>query len=98
MRMLVVLDRRNEWRFRAKHIKGVANTLADGISRWKHEEISFNLRAFCPDVRCQEQHLGQEALDIRSAVLDSSSSDDRLPRRLNEVTRQVYGLGAVSVG
>ena len=40
MRMLGCLEMRNEWRFRAKHIKGVA----DGISRWKHDEIAPYLR------------------------------------------------------
>ena len=98
MRMLGVLEMRNEWRFRAKHIKGIENTLADGISRWKHDEIGSNLRAFRPDVCWQEQHLGQEAVDIAFAVLDSSSSDGQLRRRLNAVTRQVSGLGAVFVG
>ena len=98
MRMLGVLEMRSRWRFRAKHIKGIANTLADGISRWKPDEISSNLRAFRPDVCWQEQHLGQEALDIACAVLDSSSSDDQLRRRLNAITRQVSGLGAVFVG
>ena len=98
MRMLGVLEMRNEWRFRAKHIRGVANTLADGISRWKRDEIGCILRAFRPDVRWEEQHLGQEALDITSAVLDSSSSDDQLRRRLNAVTRQASGLGAIFVG
>ena len=43
----------------------------------------------------KEQHLGQEARDIDCAVLDSSSSDDQLRHRLNAITRQVSGLGAV---
>ncbi|CAB1102718.1 unnamed protein product [Ectocarpus sp. CCAP 1310/34] len=94
MRMLGCLEMRSEWRFRAKHIKGVANTLADGISRWKHDEIASNLHSYRPDIRWQEQHLGQEALDITFAVLASSSSEDQLRTRLNDVTRQVSGLGA----
>ena len=49
MRMLGVLETLNGWRFRAKHIKGLANTLADGISRWKHDEIA-NLRSYRPDI------------------------------------------------
>ena len=98
MRTLGVLEMRNEWRFRAKHIRGIANTLADGISRWKRDELSSNLHAFRPDVCWQQQHLGQEALDITSAVLAPSSSDDQLRRRLNAVTRQASGLGAVFVG
>ncbi|CAB1109801.1 unnamed protein product [Ectocarpus sp. CCAP 1310/34] len=89
MRMMGCLEMRNEWRFRAKHIKGLANTLANGISRWKHDEITAKLRSYRPDICWQEQHLGQEALDLTSAVLDSSSSDDQLQSRLNAVTRQV---------
>ena len=54
MRMLGCLEIRNEWRFRAKHIKGVANTLTDGISRWKHDEIARNLHSYRPDICWQE--------------------------------------------
>jgi len=93
MRMMGVLEMRNGWRFRAKHIKGLANTLADGISRWNHNDIAANLRSHRPDIRWQEQHLGQEALEITSEVLDASSSDDQLRDRLNAVTRRVSGLG-----
>ena len=46
----------------------------------------------------QEQHLGQGALDLYSAVLASSSSEDVLRNRLNANTRQVSGLGAPFVG
>ena len=98
MRMLGCLEMRNEWRFRAKHINGVANTLADGISRWKHDEIALNLHSYRPDICWQEQHLGQEALDLPSAVLASSSSDDQLRNRLNAITHQVSALGAAFVG
>ena len=98
MRMLECLEMRNEWRTRAKHIKGVAHTLADGISRWKHDEIALNLHSYRPDTCWQEQHLGQEALDLTSAVLASSSSEDQLRNRLNVITRQVSGLTASLVG
>ena len=46
----------------------------------------------------QKQHLGQEALDLTSAVLASSSSEDQLRNRLIAITRQVSGLGASFVG
>ena len=46
----------------------------------------------------QEQHLGQGALDLTSAVLASSSSEDPLRNRLNAIIRQVSGLGASFVG
>lgn len=98
MRMLGCLEMRNGWRFRAKHIKGLANTLADGISRWKHDEITANLRSYRPDICWQEQQLGPEALDITSDVLASSSSDDQLRNRLEAVTRRLSGLGVRFAG
>ena len=82
MRMVGCLEMRNGWRFRVKHIKGLANTLADGISRRKHEEINANLCHYRPDLCWQEQQLGQGALDLTSDVLSSSSSDDQLQIRL----------------
>ena len=42
----------------------------------------------------QEQHLGQGALDLTSAILASSSLEVPLRNRLNAITRQVSGLGA----
>ena len=55
MRIMGVLEMRNGWRFRAKHIKGVANTIADGISRWDRNDIALNLHSCRPDVCWQEQ-------------------------------------------
>ena len=37
------------WCFQAKHVRGVADTLADGISRWDRDSISAKLIAFRPD-------------------------------------------------
>ena len=46
----------------------------------------------------QEQHLGQGALDLTSAVLISSFLEDLLRNCFNVITRQVSGLGASFVG
>ena len=46
----------------------------------------------------QEQPLGQDALDLTSAVLASSSLEDQLRNRLNANMRQVSGLCASFVG
>ena len=35
MSILGYLERDSDWSFRAKHVAGIANTLADGISRWQ---------------------------------------------------------------
>ena len=48
MRMMGCLEMRSGWCFRAKHVKGVANTLADGISRWDRDSISAKLTDFAP--------------------------------------------------
>ena len=35
MRMRGCLEMRSGWCFRVKHVKGISNTLADGISQWE---------------------------------------------------------------
>ena len=42
MRILGGLETRSGWCFTAAHVAGVANTLADGISRWDSPSISVN--------------------------------------------------------
>lgn len=79
-------------------LRVVTNTLADVISKWKHDEITSNLRSYRPDIRWQEQHLGQEALELTSEVLGSSLSDTHLHNRLNAATRRVSGLGVRFAG
>ena len=90
IRIMGVLEMRNGWRFRAKHIKGVANTIADGISRWDRNDIALYLHSCRPDVFWQEQLLGGVARALISGVLASSSSEMQF--------RQVSGLGRGFVG
>lgn len=98
MRILGCLEIRSQWCFRARHVRGVANSLADGISRWDRSCVASNLRAFRPDVDWQEQDLGHEGSELVADVLDSASSVSQLHLRLNELTRRVSGLGAPFVG
>ena len=35
MRMMVALEARGEWCFQARHVQGIDNRLADGLTRWK---------------------------------------------------------------
>ena len=92
MRILGCSEMRNGGQFRAKHIKGLANTLADGISRWKHDEIAQKLHLYRPDIRWQEQHLGREAMDLTSGFLASSISENHLRDRFKAITLQVPGI------
>ena len=48
----------SEWCFQDKHVAGVANTLADGISGCEPAPITDDLREFRPDIHYQEQVLG----------------------------------------
>lgn len=93
-----LLELRREWRFRAHHLKGVTDQLADGISRWNRADISANLRGSRPDICWQEQHPGQEALAVTFDGLGSSSSESQLRTRLPAVTRRVSGLAPFFAG
>lgn len=94
MRMMGCLEMRSGWCFRARHVKGISNTLADGISRWDHDRIAPNLHAFRPDIQWQVQELGQAGRNLVSDTLASSSSDNQLRLRLDALTRRVSNLGA----
>ena len=47
MRILGVMEQIMGWCFRAKHVRGVENGLADGITRWKEDEIQSRLIKEC---------------------------------------------------
>ena len=93
MRILGCLEVRSGWCFRARHVKGVNNVLADGISRWDRASIPSALRSCRPDIAWQEQDLGQAGTSLCSGILASSSSGGQLRDRLNALTTQVFGLG-----
>lgn len=50
MRVLGCLKMRNRSQFRASYFRGVANTLADDISRWKHDEIALSFHSYRPEI------------------------------------------------
>ena len=84
----------NEWYFRAKHVKGVANTIADGISRWEFDNVNRHLREYRPDINWQEQALGQPERDLCTGILAPSTSVGRLWTRLSALTCYLSGLGS----
>ena len=98
MRMMGCLEMRSGWCFRAKHVKGVANTLADGISRWDRDSISAKLTAFRPDANWQEKILGEAGIGLITDVVASSTSADQLRTRLGERTSRVADLGTSFAG
>ena len=93
------LSRNAQWvAFRAKHVKGVANILADGITRWDRDPISAKLTAFRPDVNWLEQILGEARIGLITDVVTSSTSADQLRTRLGERTSRVADLGTNFAG
>ena len=95
MRMLGCLEMGSGWCFRAKHIAGVDNTIADGISRWAdRSRITSDLRRSHPNVAWHEQVLTDEALRLITSVLDSSTSGDQLRVRLEGLMSLPSVLGA----
>ena len=72
MRMLGCLEIHSGWYFRAKHVKGVANTLSDGISRLERGNVNRHLREYRPDINWQEQDLGQPRRDLCTRILASN--------------------------
>ena len=93
MRMLGCLEMRSGWCFRAKHVRGVANVLADVVSRWGHPTIAANLFAFRPDINWQEQRVGARGANLCTDILTISTSDAQLRARLSARTSLVAGLG-----
>lgn len=51
MRIMGISKMLNGWRFRAKHLRGAANTPAAGIFRWNRGDIALNLHSLRPNVR-----------------------------------------------
>ena len=98
MRILGCLEMRSGWCFRAKHVRGVANVLADGVSRWDRPTIAPRLHALRPDTNWQEQRLGEAGADLCTDILASSTSGAQLRARLGVRTSLVADLGVRFAG
>ena len=89
MRLLGVLELSSRWHFDAKHVRGIANVAADGISRWDRASILVNLRAVRPELPWQERDLGATGISLCTSVLASNSCDTPLWPRLNAPIRGI---------
>ena len=69
------------WCIRAKHARGVANTLTDGICRWERENVKKQLREYRRDIKWQEQDLGPTGMGLYTAMLASCSFVGQLQNR-----------------
>jgi len=78
MRLLGRLEIESGWCHIAKHIPGVANTLADGISRWPEEQIKMNICKLTNDENWRQQDLGDRGKEIFEKVLQAQLPTHRL--------------------
>ena len=93
MRILGVLEQIGGWCFQAKHVRGVENGLADGITRWKEDEIQSRLTKECPAVPWQVQELGPEGEGMCSEILHAATDLGGLRSRLERLMRKVGECG-----
>ena len=98
MRILVCLEMHSVWCFGAKHVRGVANVLPDGVSRCDRPIIAPNLLALRPDIDWQEHRLGETGADLCIDILASSTSEARLRARLGVRTSLFADRGARFAG
>ena len=76
----------------------MANTLADGISRWDRDSISAKLTAFRSDVNWQDLTLREAGTGLITDIVASSASADQLRTRLGERTSRVADPGTRFAG
>ena len=68
MRLLGRLEITSGWTHDAKHIPGVQNVVADGISRWPKEQIARNLQSLVHG-EWREKSIGQSGCDFFETIL-----------------------------
>ena len=69
MRMLGRLELAGGWNHTIKHIPGVQNSLADGVSRWPREMLADKVRELTHASDWREQSIGPQGSWIFYIVL-----------------------------
>lgn len=77
MRMLGRLEIKRRWSHIAKHVPGVQNILADGISRWPHDVFGRKVRELTNSDDWSEQEIGKRGVDIFKVVPRTKSFANR---------------------
>lgn len=76
MRLLGRMEIENEWCHVSKPIPGRENTLADGISRWKSEEVDTNVKTLMKYKNWRMQDIGHNGRNLIEMILQ-----EKLPNR-----------------
>ena len=85
MRMLGRLEIQGGWGYDAKHIPGVQNTLADGISRWPRSELADRVRKLTNTDDWSEQSIGTRGERLCEIVLQTKNIAPRHDNMLWEI-------------
>ena len=93
MRMMGALEAKGGWCFQARHVRGVDNRLADGLTRWREEQIPEKLNAECPGIDWQVQELGTGEQLMCSEILREGTHLEELQLRLEKLTRRIGRCG-----
>ena len=78
MRIMGRLEITSGWSHKAKHIPGVLNVLADGISRWQPNQIAEKLRSHVKEGNWRQVPLGQNSLEFLSILLQPAFPKERV--------------------
>ena len=85
MRTLGHLEIQGGWRYDAKYILGVQNTLVDGISRWPRSELADSVRQLTNTDHWSEQSIGAREECLREIVLQAKNIAPRHDSMLWEI-------------
>ena len=83
IKMLGRLEIQGGWRYDAKHIPGLQNTLADGISRWPRLELADSVRQLTKN--WSKQSIGARGERLREIVLHTKNIAPRHDNMLWEI-------------
>ena len=82
MRIVGRLEMTSGWSHKAKHIPGVLNVLADGISRWQPDQIAEKLRSHVNEGDWRQVPLGQNSLKFLSILLQPAFPKERVDEEM----------------
>lgn len=85
MRLLGRMEIENGWCHAVKHIPGQENTLADGISKWKPEEVATNVRKLTQDDDWQNQDIGTHGRELIDLILQERLPNSRMDNRARKL-------------
>ena len=71
--MLGRLENSGDWGYNAKHIPGVQNVLADGISRWRRSELAAKVSQITNSDDWREQPIGARGESLGKTVLQTKN-------------------------